>query len=140
MSVLTDEARAALHAQIVALDDAEKAIRTAQKPFDDAVSAIETARELILEPYEGEYRTCECCSKLILGGDPCYSDGGDDGLVFCPECAPTYGDWKDEVDSRIAAAQGDEEEIALDGDAVKTIAAHIEGGGSLADKLPVGPL
>lgn len=139
-SVLTDEARAVIRAQLEALRDAEKAIETAREPFDAALNGIQTARELLLEPYEGEYRTCEGCGGLILGGEPSYYEG-DSGLVFCADCAPTYGDWKTNAEIIVSEASNrDAEEVAEAREGLAAITDHLAAGGSLTDKLPTSPL
>lgn len=140
-AILTDEARAALRAQLDALEEAEKAIDAARKPFDVALNGIQAVREVLLDPFEGEYRTCEGCGALILGGEQHFRYGGDDDLVFCPDCTPTYANWKESAELIVAeVANRDAEEVAEARGGLAEIAAHIAAGGSLSDKLTTSPL
>jgi hypothetical protein len=138
MTSLTDSARESLRSKLSEFEEVEKAIQKARQPFDDALGRLYDARELLLESFEGEYQTCECCGQIILGGEPHFRDGGNEAVIYCAACAPTYADWKEEVERRIAA--GDDEATEEHREALRQIAAYVDAGGSLADKLPVSPL
>ena len=108
-------------------DAAEAAVEEICRPYDKARAAVYSAREAFLEAHETHIvDRCEECREPILAGDR-YHHNSEDGLSFCEEHAPTYGDtldsWKQQESEELAAEDTDDAMLTE----IRERIAHIEG-------------
>jgi hypothetical protein len=140
MVELSEAQRISIREQLAEFDKATKSIEVALKPLEDVRRAIEDARAMFLEPYGDVSGSCEGCTKMLFDGELGYRE--EDGIILCVDCGPTYTDWKSNCERVIndPSLVDEPDEIGFANDALKQIAEHLAGGGSLTDKLPAFPL
>jgi len=132
--ILTDAQRDELAEKLKMIDAAIAPLRAAVKPFEDALASLNEFRETVLEEYGAEILdTCIGCEKLILVGDLGHYCA--DGPHCCVECAPTWGQTKEQYEEIAAdGCEGSELEPEDIEAGLKAVQAHLDAGGSLDDK------
>lgn len=130
---ITAEARANLAAGLDALDEAEAAVQQLMRPYDAIVDRLHGIREMLLEQHGGVTVAgkCEACDRLMLTGELGYHF--EEGGVLCAEHSPTWGDWRDQLNSGSIPA----EDLNRTRGAIESYFAN---GGDPDVKLPLVPL
>lgn len=128
---MTDAEREKVEAFLKAMDGASALIEGLMKPYRKALVAMDELREIYLEQHVAElHGKCESCRKILFVGDKGYPT--EDG-TFCLDCGPTYNDTMLCLRDMEVDGPDDLEEQKRGLDKVQ---AHLDTGGSLADKWP----
>ena len=132
MTKLSNEQREALDEELKTLGAAEEKITAARKPYDEALAQIWNARDLVLQRYGVNEPLGECitCDTLLFEGDLGHECA--DGEKMCAEHAPTWGDFKRQVED----SHDEEDEGGISNtDKLSSVNAHLAAGGKLTDRI-----
>lgn len=134
MSTEGKHTRAALKAQLTALQQADEKVSAAMAPFRVAINAIQHVREMILEAHgiSEDPPTCLGCACPILPGDKAQDEAS--GEIFCEECAYTYTEIKANHDEIAASGLTSELEPKNIEAFAEAYAARIAAGQSVDEK------
>lgn len=107
----------------------------ALRPHERAIEHLQGVQERLLERAGVELldHGCEFCNAILFVGDQGHR--GEDCIVVCAECAPTYADGKRQADAREAKGGLDGEDNANIEHFRAAYQAHIDAGGSPDDKM-----
>ena len=126
--------RAEIESRLAEFAQLREAVATATKPISALLDPLhrlsdllESLQDELLERYSTSYvGKCEFCNKILLAGDRGHSC--EEGYL-CEECAPTWGELKQQYSEAGEFCDDEDRE-----DALRAIQAHVDTGGSLDDK------
>ncbi|HZQ01382.1 MAG TPA: hypothetical protein VFB13_17690 [Reyranella sp.] len=113
----------ALQAKLEAVSKQMEPLRTVERDLQGEIEALFEKHGVAFAGH------CEFCDRLLFAGERGHYDR--EGAILCEPCAPTYGDWQQQLDGEKLPFDDPDDEA----DGRAAIAAHLAAGGSLDDKM-----